>query len=45
MRFVGTDVAAIRSGQLAEAIAAGDVAVERIVRRAASLLGGLWATW
>ena len=39
LRVGGTDVAEIRSGQLAEAIAAGDVAIERIVRRAAMFLG------
>ncbi len=37
----GTDVANIRSGVLAEAIQAGDVAIERIVERAARLIG--WA--
>src|SRR5438067_3254021 len=37
----GTDVANIRSGVLAEAIKAGDVAIERIVERAARLIG--WA--
>ena len=35
----GTDLANIRSGMLAEAIAEGDEIVERIVRRAASLIG------
>lgn len=35
----GTDVSDIRSGVLAEAIRAGDVAIERIVRRAAGLVG------
>src|SRR5262245_45521956 len=37
----GTDVAKIRSGVLAEAIHAGDAVVERIVERAARLIG--WA--
>jgi glucokinase len=37
----GTDVANIRSGVLAEAIKAGDTAIERIVERAAQLIG--WA--
>jgi glucokinase len=35
----GTDLANIRSGVLAEAIQAGDVAIERIVERAARLIG------
>ncbi|MEX2176753.1 MAG: ROK family protein [Pirellulaceae bacterium] len=35
----GTDLAEIRSGTLAEAIEAGDTIVERIVRRAAGLIG------
>jgi glucokinase len=35
----GTDVALIRSGILAESIRAGDVAIERIVKRAAGLVG------
>ncbi len=35
----GTDVANIRSGSLARAIAAGDTVVEQIVRRAASQIG------
>lgn len=39
MKIAGTDLAEIRSGQLAEAIQAGDVAVERIVKRAAGFLG------
>jgi len=39
MKIAGTNVAEIRSGQLAEAIQMGDVAVERIVRRAAAFLG------
>jgi glucokinase len=37
--MVGTDVSMIRSGVLAEAIAAGDVVIERIVKRAAALIG------
>ncbi|MBW8885018.1 MAG: ROK family protein [Planctomycetia bacterium] len=37
----GTDLANIRSGVLAEAIQAGDVAIEKIVERAARLIG--WA--
>jgi glucokinase len=37
----GTDVANIRSGILAESIQAGDAAIERIVERAARLIG--WA--
>jgi len=37
----GTDVANIRSGILAEAIKAGDTVIERIVERAARLIG--WA--
>src|SRR5262245_17379164 len=37
----GTDVANIRSGVLAEAIQAGDAVIERIVERAARLIG--WA--
>lgn len=39
MKIAGTDVAEIRSGQLAEAISAGDVSIERIVKRAAGFLG------
>jgi glucokinase len=39
MQTVGTDVAKIRSGALAESIKAGDVVVERIVRRAAEYIG------
>jgi glucokinase len=39
LRIAGTDLAEIRSSQLAESISAGDVAIERIVRRAAGLLG------
>jgi glucokinase len=35
----GTDLANIRSGVLAEAIQAGDTAIERIVERAARLIG------
>jgi glucokinase len=35
----GTDLANIRSGMLAEAIQAGDTAIERIVERAARLIG------
>ena len=35
----GTDLAKIRSGALAKAIAAGDKVVEEIVRRAAQMLG------
>jgi glucokinase len=35
----GTDLANIRSGVLAEAIRAGDTAIERIVERAARLIG------
>jgi glucokinase len=35
----GTNIADIRSGQLAEAIKAGDAVVERIVRRSASMIG------
>lgn len=38
-RVAGTDLSKIRSGMLAQAIAAGDGAVEAIVRRAASLIG------
>jgi glucokinase len=37
--MVGTDVSMIRSGVLAEAITAGDAVIERIVKRAASLIG------
>src|SRR4029079_4737285 len=39
LRLAGTDLADIRSGQLAESIKAGDAAIERIVIRAASFLG------
>jgi glucokinase len=35
----GTDLAEIRSGTLAAAIKAGDTIIERIVRRAAELIG------
>jgi glucokinase len=35
----GTDLSEIRSGMLAEAIKAGDTIIERIVRRAAGLIG------
>jgi len=35
----GTDLSKITSGKLADAIAAGDVEIERIVRRSATLLG------
>jgi glucokinase len=37
--MVGTDVSMIRSGVLAEAISAGDEVIERIVKRAAGLIG------
>jgi glucokinase len=37
--MAGTDVAMIRSGVIAEAIAAGDEVIERIVKRAAELIG------
>jgi len=39
MEAVGTDVAKIRSGALAESIREGDIVVERIVRRAAEFVG------
>ncbi|MFO0869797.1 MAG: ROK family protein [Pirellulales bacterium] len=39
LKVAGTDVANIRSGALAQSIKAGDVAVEKIVRRAADLIG------
>jgi glucokinase len=39
LKIAGTDISTIRSSQLAEAIKEGDVAIERIVRRAASILG------
>lgn len=39
MKIAHTDIAQIRSGQIAEAIAAGDIAIEQIVRRAARFLG------
>jgi glucokinase len=35
----GTDLAEIRSGQLADAIKAGDEVIERIVRRSAGMIG------
>lgn len=41
LKIAGTDLADIRSGQLAEAIKAGDAAIERIVTRAAGFLGGI----
>src|SRR4051794_24329509 len=37
--MVGTDVSMIRSGVLAEAINPGDAVIERLVRRAAALVG------
>ena len=39
METVGTTVADIRSGVLAEAVKAGDVVVEQIIRRAANFIG------
>ncbi len=39
LRIAGTDLAKIRSGALADSIRAGDLVVERIVRRAASFIG------
>ena len=39
LKNAGTDLALIRSGMLADAIKAGDKAVEQIVRRAAGFLG------
>ncbi len=39
LKLAGTNVGDIRSSMLAEAIAAGDKAVEQIVRRAARVLG------
>jgi glucokinase len=39
LKIAGTNVGEIRSGQLAEAIKAGDAALETIVRRAAGFLG------
>jgi len=44
LQEAGTDLANIRSGVLAKAIAAGDKVVENIVRRAASMLGTAVAT-
>jgi glucokinase len=39
LRIAGTDLAEIRSSQLAESIASGDEAIEKVVRRAAGFLG------
>ncbi len=39
LRVAGTDLANIRSGAIAQSIRGGDAAVERIVRRAAGLIG------
>jgi glucokinase len=39
LKSCGTDMSKITSGRLADAIAAGDVEIENIVRRAATLLG------
>jgi len=39
LSMVGTDVSMIRSGVLAEAINGGDAVIERIVKRAAGLVG------
>ncbi len=39
LKACGTDISKITSGALAKAIAAGDTAIEDIVRRAATLLG------
>ena len=39
LELAGTDISAIRSGVLAASIAAGDEAVERIVRKAAAQIG------
>lgn len=39
MELAGTDIAKIRSGALAESIAAGDKVIERIVKRAAEFIG------
>jgi len=39
MKIAGTNLAEIRSGQIAEAVREGDKAVEQIVSRAAGLLG------
>jgi glucokinase len=36
---VGTDIANIRSGALANAVAAGDIAIEQIIRNAAEAIG------
>ena len=44
LKLAGTDLAAIRSGVLADAIKAGDAAVEEIVRYAAKQLGVAVAT-
>jgi glucokinase len=40
LSVAGTDLANIRSGVLADAIRAGDTVIERIVERAARLIGG-----
>ncbi len=42
--IAGTDLGAIRSGQLAQAVAEGDAVVEAIVRRAARHVGGAAAS-
>lgn len=39
MKIAGTNLAEIRSGQLAEAVREGDKAIEQIIRRAAGYLG------
>ncbi len=39
MKLAGTDLSDIRSGTLAEAVKAGDEAVEQIIRRAAEFIG------
>lgn len=39
LKVAGTDLANIRSGAIAQSIRGGDAAVERIVRRAAGLIG------
>lgn len=39
LQTAGTDLASIRSGAIASSIKEGDLAVERIVRRAASMIG------
>lgn len=44
LKECGTDISAITSGKLAASIAAGDQAIEEIVRKAASLLGAGVAT-